>query len=88
MINEGMASSIALARFRFIATVASIQLPQFTQRQAGTSGRSVLSSNCESVVLGTMKPWQREQISPLLVQVVDIHRLTGVPLAESLAKSC
>ena len=71
-IDEGMASSIALARLRFMMTVASIHSPQFTQRQAGMSGCSVISSSRESVKLGTIKPLQRPQVELSFVSVLMV----------------
>ena len=43
-------------RPRFAAIVASIDSPQFTQRQAGAEDAWVLSTNKKSVKLGPMKP--------------------------------
>jgi len=55
------------ACLRFTATVMSIHSPQLMHRQAATDGCPLISSNRESVSLGTMSPRQREQTELPLV---------------------
>lgn len=55
-----------------MTTVASTHSPQFTHRQAGADGCSLISSNRESVKLATINPRQRAQVDLVLVRLLKL----------------
>ncbi len=55
-----------------MVTMGSIHSPQFTQRQAGDRGASVISNSNELVKPGIMSPWQRPQIPRRIKAVLGV----------------